>query len=115
MLLLKLILISVELLIGGRWHMEFEPSKSDTICVSLKHDVEEHPPLFMNNVLIRESKVLSILGFPFDSCLTWSYMIDSSVRRSRQRLGFLRQVSQYLGSEGLILAYQAFVCLVAEY
>ena len=69
----------------------------------------------MNNVLIRDSKVLSILGFHFDSRLTWSYMIDSSVRCCRQRLGCLRQVSEYLGSEGLILAYQAFVRPVAEY
>ena len=30
--------------------IEFEPSKSHTICVSLKHDIEEHPPLFMNDV-----------------------------------------------------------------
>ena len=100
---------------GKRWHIEFKPSKSATICVSLKHDVEEHPPLFMNNVLIRDSKVLSILGFHFDSRFTWSYMIDSSVRRYRQRLGCLRRVSEYLGLEGLILAYRAFVCPVAEY
>ena len=26
---------------GRRWHIEFEPSKSNTICVSLKCDVEE--------------------------------------------------------------------------
>ena len=49
----------------------------------LKHDVEEHPPLSMNGVLIKESKVLSILGFHFDSRLTWDYMIDSTVRRCR--------------------------------
>ena len=30
---------------GKSYHIEFEPSKSATICVSLKHDVEEHPPL----------------------------------------------------------------------
>ena len=83
--------------------------------VSLKRDVEEHPPLSMNNVLIRESKVLSILGFHFDSHFTWSYMIDSTIQRCRQRLGCLRRVSQYLGSEGLILAYQALVHQVAEY
>ena len=71
--------------------------------------------LFYNNVLIRESKVLSILGFHFDSRVTWSYMIDSSVWRCRQRLGCLRWVSQYLGSGGLILAYQAFVRPIAEY
>ena len=33
----------------------------------------------MNGVLIKESKMLSILGFYFDSHLTWGYMIDSTV------------------------------------
>ena len=74
---------------GRRWHIEFEPLKSNAICASLKRDVEEHPPLFMNGVLIKESKVLSILGFHFDSRLTWGYMIDSTVQRCRQRLGCL--------------------------
>ena len=75
---------------GRRWHIEFEPSKSNALCVSLKRDVKEHPPLFMNGVPIKESKVLSILGFHFDSHLTWDYMIDFAVRRCRQRLGCLR-------------------------
>jgi len=66
---------------GKVWHIEFEPLKSNTTCVPLKRDVEEHPPLLMNGVLIKESRVLSILGFHFDSNLTWSYMIDSLVRR----------------------------------
>ena len=62
---------------GRKWHIEFEPSKSNSICVSLKCDIGEH---FMNNVLIRESKVLSVLGFHFDTHLTWTYnMIDSSL------------------------------------
>ena len=59
--------------------------------------------------------VLSILGFHFDSRLTWSYMIDFLSMMSADRgLGCLQQVSEYLGSEGLILAYRAFVCPVAE-
>ena len=29
---------------GRRWQIEFESLKSNAICVSLKRDVEEHPP-----------------------------------------------------------------------
>ena len=47
--------------------------------------------------------------------IPYDLVIDSSVRHCRQRLGCLRRVSQYLGSGGLILAYQAFVRPVAEY
>ena len=42
-------------------------------------------------------------------------MIDSAVRRCRQRLGCLGRISEYLGTEGLSLAYWAFVRPVAEY
>ena len=49
------------------WHIECEPLKTNSTCVSLKRDIEEHTPVFMNNVLIRESKVLSVLGFHFDT------------------------------------------------
>ena len=100
---------------GKQWHIEFEPSKSNALCVPLKRGVEEHPSLFMNGVLIKVSKVLSILGFYFHSRLTWDYIIDSTVRRWRQRLGCLRRISEYLGTEGLSLAYRAFVRPVAEY
>ena len=67
-------LISVELLIGredGTLNLDLQ---SLIICVSLKRDIEEHPSLFMNDVSISESKVLSILRFHFDSRLTWSYV-----------------------------------------
>ena len=80
MLLLRLMLIYVQLLNGGEsctW--SFKPSKSNSICMSLKCDIEEYPPLFMNNVLIRKPRVLSVLGFQFNTGLTWTYMIDSSV------------------------------------
>ena len=52
-------LIFVELLIGRKdGTLNFEPSKSHTICVSLTHDIVEHSHLFMSDVLIGESKVL---------------------------------------------------------
>ena len=69
----------------------------------------------MNDVLLGESEVLSILGFHFDSYLTWSYMIDVLVWRCRQRLGCLQRISEFLGTEGLSLGYQALVFPVAEY
>ena len=69
---------------GRQWHIEFEPSKSNALYVSLKHDVEEHPTLFMNGVLIKKSKVLSILGFHFDSSLTWGYNYDRFHRTTLQ-------------------------------
>ena len=43
--------------------------------------------------------MLSILGFHFDSRLTWGYMIDTIVQCYRQRLECLQRISEYLGTE----------------
>ena len=53
MLLLKSMMTFVELHADWerRWNIEFEPSKSYFIYMSLKHDIGKHPPLFMNDVL----------------------------------------------------------------
>ena len=37
-------------------------------------------------------------------------MIDTTIRRCRQRLGCLQQILEYLGTEGLSLAYHACPC-----
>ena len=57
-------------------HVEFELWNSNSIYVSSKCDIEEHPRLFLNNVLFREPKVLSVLGFHFNTHLTWTQSYD---------------------------------------
>ena len=97
---------------GKRWHIEFEPAKSSTLCISLKQD---HPSLVMDGIPIKEAEILSVLGFHFDRCLTWTAMIDKMVSHSRQGLGCLRRILDYLDSHTLQLAYKAFVRPIMEY
>ena len=76
-----------------RWHIEFEPSKFNAICVSLKRDVEEHPPLFMNGVLIKESKVLSILGFDlglYDRFYSMTLQTEAGMSKKNIRVSWHR-------------------------
>ena len=61
---------------GKKWHIEFEPAKSNTLCISLKRDLQDHPSLVMDGIPIKEAETLSMLGFHFDRCLTWAAMID---------------------------------------
>ena len=72
---------------GKKWNINFEPDKCHLLCVSLKKDVDLHPPLFMDALSIVEVDVLKILGIYFDHKLTWSCMIDQLAACSRQRLG----------------------------
>ena len=51
---------------GQTWNINFEPAKCRTLCVSLKRDIDLHPPLFMATLPIDEVDVLKILGIYFD-------------------------------------------------
>jgi len=45
---------------GRKWNFNFEPGKCYSLCVSLKKDLDKHPPLFMDALSIAELDVLSI-------------------------------------------------------
>ena len=100
---------------GRMGNINFEPAKCHSLCVSLKRDVNLHPPLSMATLSIEEVDVLKILGIHFDHKLTWSYMIDQLTTHCRQRLGALFRVKEYLGQSGLVTAYKSFVRPVCEY
>ena len=57
-----------------KWNINFEPTKCHALCVSLKKDVDLHPPLFMDALSITEVDVLKILGIYFNCKLTWHYI-----------------------------------------
>ena len=50
---------------GKKWHIEFEPIKSHTLCISLKRNLKDNPSLVMDGIPIKEGETLSVLGFHF--------------------------------------------------
>ena len=100
---------------GQTWNINFELAKCRTLCVSLKRDIDLHPPLFMATLPIDEVNTLKILGIHFDRKLLGSHMIDQLVTRCRQRLGALYHVRDYLGQSGIVTAFRSFVRPVCEY
>ena len=69
----------------------------------------------MDGIPIVEVETLSVLVFCFDCRLTWAAMIDKMVSRSRQCLGCLRRILDYLHFNTLQLAYKAFIRLIMDY
>ena len=100
---------------GQMWNINFERVKCHTLCVSLKQDVDLHPPLFMTILLVDEVNVLKILGICFNCKLTCSYMIDQLATRCHQLLGALYHVREYFGQSGLAVAFKSFVRPMCEY
>jgi len=62
---------------GTYWNIEFAPLKTFSLIVSLKSDISNHPPLYLNAVRIPEVSSVKVLGFIFDSSITWQNHINS--------------------------------------
>ena len=84
-------------------------------CVSLKKDVDLHLPLYMDALFIAEAEVLKVFSIHFDQKLIWNQMIDQLATHSRQRLGAIYIVKDYLGECGLTIAFKSFIRPVCEY
>ena len=100
---------------GRQWFMDFAPLKTKTLFISLKRDTFDHPALFMNDCLIAEVSSLKILGFMFDSSITWGPHMDMIFSKTKQRLAQLSRLSSYLDSVGLSIMYKSFVRSCLEY
>ena len=100
---------------GKQWFMDFAPSKTRSLIISLKHDIIDHPPLFLNDCPIVEVSSLKILGFVFDSSFTWGPHVDMIVSRAKQRLAQLCRLSPILDPAGLSVMYKSFIRSCLEY
>ena len=65
-----------------KWHIEFEPAKLSTLCISLKWGLKDHPYLVIDSISIKEAETLPVLGFHFDRHLIWTAMTDTMVSHS---------------------------------
>jgi hypothetical protein len=59
---------------GAKWHVKFNPSKTEQLAVSHKRSLDLPPVSFMNNELPNQSS-LTLLGVIIDSGLLWSQHI----------------------------------------
>ena len=100
---------------GKQWFMDFAPLKTKHLLISLKRDIMDHPPLFLNNCQIAEESSLKILGFMFDSSFTWGPHVDMIVLRAKQRMSQLCCLSSFLDPTGLSVMYKSFIRSCLEY
>ena len=100
---------------GHPWNIQFAPQKTSSLLISLKSEISSHPPLFLNHTRIPEVSSIKVLGFLFDSALTWQKHIDSVLCRGKQRLGQLYRYRSLLGSQGIATAYKSWIRPSLEY
>jgi len=77
---------------GKVWQInKFAPNKTFSLLISLKRDLLScpHPSLIMDHTIIPETSSIKVLGFKFDSSLTWESHIPDILSHARQRPGQL--------------------------
>ena len=102
---------------GQSWQIKFAPNKTSSLIVSLKHDLQSlpHPPLFLNDSVIPETSSVRVLGFTFDSLLTWEPHIVNILNRGKQRASQLYCCRSLLTSQDLSLMYKSWIRPALEY
>ena len=74
-----------------------------------------HPPLIMDDTIIPETIPVKVLGFNFDSLLTWEPQISDILGRARQRAGQLYYYHSLLSTQDMCTIYKSWICPILEY
>jgi hypothetical protein len=95
----------------------FEPAKTYSMLVSLKRSARFGglDELRMGDMVIKQVSQMKLVGFIFDSKMTWGPMVDMLAKKARCKLGAIRRLRPYLDSRNLKLMYTAFVRSGMEY
>jgi hypothetical protein len=103
---------------GLKWKVTFEPSKTHALLVSNTKDAGCFPLLsqlvFGSGHVVFEP-VLLLVGFLFDSKLTWEPMVKRVSSKARRALGAVRGIRKLVSSSDFVVLYKAFVRSVLEY
>lgn len=71
--------------------------------------------LSMGGKPIKQVDQMKLVGYTFDSRMTWGPMVDRLARKARCKLGAIRRLSKFLDPQNLKLMYTTFVRSGLEY
>ena len=100
---------------GCHWNIKFAPLKTFSLVVSLKSDISNHPPLFLDGIQIPKVSSVKVLGFVFDSSLTWQKHINHVLSCEKQRLHQLYRCWSIFGCDSIATLYKSWIRPVLEY
>ena len=103
--------------LGKLWQIRFVPNKTFSLLTSLKCDLfpSPHPPLTMDDTIITETNSIKVLGFYFDSLLTWKPQISDILGRVRQQAGQLYHCHSLLTQQDMCTVYKSWIRPTLEY
>ena len=97
------------------WLVSFNPSKTETLLISRKVNRPQHPPLFMQDVQIKEVDYHKHLGLNFSNDGSWHQHIRYITEKAWFRINIMRKLKFQLDRKSLETIYLAFVRPLLEY
>ena len=100
---------------ADQWLVSFSPTKTKSLIISNKHDLLNHPVLYLNNTEIVEVKDHKHLGVTFSSNLWWHSHINDIFVKAMKRLDILQAFKFKLDRKSPEKFYVSFVRPILEY
>ena len=100
---------------GKTWQVNFNPSKNFSMLISRKNETVNHPPLYMDNVLVRNTSAHNHLGITFSDSCNWAEHIENINAAAWTMLNLLRALKFKLKRKSLEKIYTAFIRPILEY
>ena len=91
------------------WLVDFNPYLTDSMVLSRKILKPYHPPVIMNNVVIKEVDRHRHLGITFSSDLNWYNCIIETTNRTWQRLNIIQTFKFRFDTKSLERMYILFI------
>ena len=95
-----------------QWKMSFNPDPTkpaEEIVFSRKHVHIQHPPLFFNNIMVKQVSEHKHLGLTLDSKLTFANHISEKISKARKGIGVIKYLSSYVPVKTLDQIYKMYV------
>ena len=76
----------------NRWLVNFNPKKTESMIISRKIEPQFHPPLYFNNIPIKNVTTHKHLGLNFSNNGSWTTHINEIITKASSRLNIIRKL-----------------------
>ncbi|MES9994044.1 MAG: reverse transcriptase family protein [Candidatus Thiodiazotropha sp.] len=97
------------------WLVSFNPTKTESLLISRKVYKPQHPPLFMQNIQIKEVDFHKHLGLCLSNDGSWHQHIKYITEKAWFRINIMRKLKFQLDRKSLETIYLAFIRPLLEY
>ena len=95
-----------------QWKMSFNPDPNkpaEEIIFSHKRHSQDHPPLYFNNIQVKQVNEHKHLGLILDLKLTFANHINEKLSKARKGIGVIKYLSSYVPVKTLDQIYKMYV------